>query len=80
MQCSVISDQVPYITWLKHTTRDNGVDSQGKVINRLLIIKVKIREENLPKVHYVGLMVVGAGGGIKYAIFKKYLIVFWYIW
>ncbi|XP_063608030.1 fibroblast growth factor receptor 3-like isoform X2 [Penaeus indicus] len=39
LQCSVISDQVPYITWLKHTTRDNGVDSQGKVINRLLIIK-----------------------------------------
>ncbi|XP_047477392.1 fibroblast growth factor receptor 4-like [Penaeus chinensis] len=46
LQCSVISDQVPYITWLKHTTRDNGVDSQGKVINRLLIIKVKFREEN----------------------------------
>ncbi|XP_042874314.1 fibroblast growth factor receptor 3-like isoform X2 [Penaeus japonicus] len=39
LQCSVISDSVPYITWLKHTTRDNGVDSNGEVTNRLLIIK-----------------------------------------
>lgn len=65
LQCSVISDQVPYITWLKHTTRDNGIDSQGKVINRLLIIKVKIRAEGTLQVHCVGLVVVvvGAGGG-----------------
>lgn len=39
LQCSVISDQVPYITWLKHTTRYNGVDDEGNIIDRLLIIK-----------------------------------------
>lgn len=42
LQCSVISDQVPYITWLKHTTRYNGVDDEGNIIDRLLIIKVKM--------------------------------------
>ncbi|KAK8732274.1 hypothetical protein OTU49_007000, partial [Cherax quadricarinatus] len=39
LQCSVISDQVPYITWLKHSTRYNGVDNEGNIIDRLLIIK-----------------------------------------
>ncbi|KAK7073865.1 hypothetical protein SK128_023184, partial [Halocaridina rubra] len=39
LQCSVISDQVPYITWIKHTTRYNGVDSEGNILNRLFIIK-----------------------------------------
>ncbi|XP_066968317.1 fibroblast growth factor receptor 3-like isoform X4 [Macrobrachium rosenbergii] len=39
LQCSVISDQVPYITWIKHTTRYNGVDSEGNILNRLFVIK-----------------------------------------
>lgn len=37
LQCSVISDQVPYITWLKHSTRYNGVDNEGNIIDRLLV-------------------------------------------
>lgn len=41
LQCSVISDQVPYITWIKHSSRYNGVDKEGNVVDRLLVIKVK---------------------------------------
>ncbi|KAG0713777.1 Fibroblast growth factor receptor 3 [Chionoecetes opilio] len=39
LMCSVISDLVPYITWLKHSTRYNGVDDKGNIIDRLFIIK-----------------------------------------
>ena len=40
LMCSVISDLVPYITWLKHTTQYNGVDDKGNIIDRLFIVKV----------------------------------------
>lgn len=40
LMCSVISDLVPYITWLKHSTRYNGVDDKGNIIDRLFIVKV----------------------------------------
>ncbi|XP_050732981.1 fibroblast growth factor receptor 4-like isoform X2 [Eriocheir sinensis] len=39
LTCSVISDLVPYITWLKHSTRYNGVDDKGNIIDRLFIVK-----------------------------------------
>lgn len=39
LMCSVISDLVPYITWLKHSTRYNGVDDKGNIIDRLFIVK-----------------------------------------
>lgn len=39
LMCSVISDLVPYITWVKHSTRYNGVDDKGNIINRLFIVK-----------------------------------------
>ncbi|KAK8375108.1 hypothetical protein O3P69_011326 [Scylla paramamosain] len=39
LMCSVISDLVPYITWVKHPTRYNGVDDKGNIINRLFIVK-----------------------------------------
>ncbi|XP_045122097.1 fibroblast growth factor receptor 4-like isoform X3 [Portunus trituberculatus] len=39
LMCSVISDLVPYITWVKHSTRFNGVDDKGNIINRLFIVK-----------------------------------------
>ncbi|MPC08585.1 Fibroblast growth factor receptor 4 [Portunus trituberculatus] len=42
LMCSVISDLVPYITWVKHSTRFNGVDDKGNIINRLFIVKVKV--------------------------------------
>ena len=42
LMCSVISDLVPYITWVKHSTRYNGVDDKGNIINRLFIVKVKV--------------------------------------
>lgn len=43
LTCSVISDLVPYITWLKHSTRYNGVDDEGNIIDRLFIVKVTPR-------------------------------------
>lgn len=55
LQCSVISDQVPYITWLKHSTRYNGVDDEGNIIDRLLIIKVNTES-------------VGGGGAVVFIV------------
>nr|WOX59759.1 receptor tyrosine kinase FGFR1A1 [Carcinus maenas] len=39
LMCSVISDLVPYITWVKHSTRYNGVDNKGNIIDRVFIVK-----------------------------------------
>ena len=40
LQCAVISDEPPFITWLKHPTQNSTVDIEGHVHNQLYVIKV----------------------------------------
>lgn len=39
LECTVISDQVPYMTWIKSTTKDSTIDQDGNPKTNVTILK-----------------------------------------